>query len=55
MFKTLESNNLKLLLDPLGVLNDGEIHIKRSRPMMGPNGIETDLVIGDVLVSRFSH
>ncbi|KLO18824.1 hypothetical protein SCHPADRAFT_993271 [Schizopora paradoxa] len=38
--------------DPIGVLGEGEVHIKRSHPMIGPDCFETEIVLGDVLVTR---
>ena len=37
--------------DPKGVLGEGEVHIKRSHLMIGPDSFETETVLGDVLVS----
>ncbi|KAI0264673.1 RNA dependent RNA polymerase-domain-containing protein [Gloeopeniophorella convolvens] len=39
--------------DPLGVLEEGEIHVKcAERSLLRPNSTRSDRVIGDVLVSR---
>ncbi|KZV72073.1 hypothetical protein PENSPDRAFT_650156 [Peniophora sp. CONT] len=39
--------------DPLGVLEEGEIHVKCSNPyLLLPDGRRTDKIAGDVLVSR---
>ena len=38
--------------DPCGVLGPNEIHVKCSRPSLKTDdGLETDIVVGDVLVS----
>ena len=43
--------------DPFGVLQPGEIHVKASRPVNGQDGLDTDLILGDVLVqcNRLSY
>lgn len=40
-----------MIPDPFGILEEGEIHVKASRPLKGQDGLDTDNVLGDVLVS----
>ena len=42
---------LGVRVDPFGVLEEGQIHIKSSQTLKDQNGMDTDTLIGDVLVS----
>ncbi len=44
------AHNLYTPSDPFGVLEPGEIHIKSTRQLKSQDGLNTDMVIGDVLV-----
>lgn len=39
--------------DPFGILEPGQIYIKSSRRLPGVDDIETDVVVGDVLVKFY--
>lgn len=39
-----------LIADPFGVLQPGEVFIKSSRQLKGQDGLDTDVILGDVLV-----
>ena len=38
--------------DPMGVLEEGEIYIRSSERLLGVDGLETNVIVGDVLVTR---
>ncbi len=50
----LSQTHLTHTLDPLGVLQEGEIHVKSSqRTLIRPDGQKSERVVGDVLVRFF--
>ena len=52
IIKAMEMEMLTTVADPCGVLGPNEIHVKCSRPSLKTDdGLETDIVVGDVLVS----
>ncbi|KAG6380657.1 RNA dependent RNA polymerase-domain-containing protein [Boletus reticuloceps] len=49
----MESCEAYIVPDPYGVLEEGQIHFKSSEPIINPStGEQTDIILGDVLVSR---
>ncbi|KAG8219296.1 RNA dependent RNA polymerase-domain-containing protein [Butyriboletus roseoflavus] len=49
----MESCEAYIVPDPYGVLEEGEIHFRSSEPIINPTtGEQTDIILGDVLVSR---
>lgn len=52
----LISHLLIIFLDPYGVLEEGQIHFRSSEPIINPStGEQTDIILGDVLVSFFVY
>ncbi|KAF8131526.1 RNA dependent RNA polymerase-domain-containing protein [Boletus edulis] len=49
----MESCEAYIVPDPYGVLEEGQVHFKSSEPIINPStGEQTDIILGDVLVSR---
>lgn len=40
------------ILDPFGILNEGEIQVRSSHPIRSAPGGESSIILGDVLVTR---
>ncbi|KAL1695215.1 RNA dependent RNA polymerase-domain-containing protein [Schizophyllum commune] len=52
-FTVPQSASAFVVPDPCGVLGPNEIHVKCSRPSLKTDdGLETDIVVGDVLITR---